>query len=141
VSHRRALADLRAHGASACWIFLNPPTSTPPATRERTLEALAALDRRARPPRSRDAAVEAERVLAAVEAAERAAAWIHVLAASSSCALDRDVLLAPAYDLARVAAVERAALAPLDAALAAVAAEAAAAYALAAVAARRAAGL
>ena len=81
MSHRRALADLRANGASACWIFLNPPTSTPPATRERTLEALAALDRRARPPRSRDAAVEAERVLAAVEAAERAAATGPVLGA------------------------------------------------------------
>jgi hypothetical protein len=135
------LADLRAHGASACWIFLNPPTSTPRTTRERTMEALHALDRRARPPRSRDADVEAERVLAAVVAAERAAAWIHVLAASSSCALDRDVILAPAYDLAAVAADVRASLAPDSAPLAAAAAEAAAAYALAAAAARRAAGL
>lgn len=140
MSHRQSLAALRASGWSACWIFLNPPMSTPRAARERAQAALHALDRRARPPRP-SADVEAERVVAAVVAAERAAAAVEALAWSSSCALDRDVILAPARGLAAEAAAVRAYLAHDDAALTAAAEQAAADHAVALAAARRAAGL
>lgn len=131
---RDALAAIRASAASAGWIWLNPPTSTPQATRDRALDALCVVLKRARLPRH--PALDVERVADAADAADRASAWLTTLADASTCPTDRAVILAPAIDLARAAAAARAALAPDDVALADAATRSAAAYALAARAAR-----
>lgn len=130
----QALAEIRAAGASAACLFINPPTSTPRATRDRVGAALAVLDRAARPPRH--PCLDRERLADAANAADRASAWIATLANASACPLDRAVILAPALDLARAADAARAALAPDDVALADAANRSAAAHALALAAAR-----
>ncbi len=137
MSAAESLRDLRRSADSAGYLFINPPTSTTAAARDRAAKALANVGRLSRLPRL--AILDVERVESAARAADVAAYYLSALAWTSSDPLDRDVILSPAFDLSAAACRARAALNPADPKLAAAAALAAAVAAAALAAARRAA--